>query len=551
MFPKTKKNSIDGRKRKGTYSNNIFDWMHNHKVILLIILSFIILVGTYSSLGYRIPILDEGVYVGMGKSMFSAGSSGCWERFRPIGIPVIAGIGWRLGFDPYEFSKIITILFAAASILIVYLIAEKLFDKRIALIAAIIFSITPLFVYYSDYVLTETPSMLFILIGIYALLYDRYFIAGIMGGLGFTFKFTQGIFLIAIGLFLILTLFKSNQSNFKSDKSNDMNDKRDDNDKKNNNVKKDKLGGRFKIFVIRGILLTLGFILAITPYMIFNYVTYHPYTHTLYDATIEPVVSATIFQNNQYQNLATKTIGEQIYGWLYYLINLMASRTFACLLYAFFFVYVYLFFKQKMYNKNEHILLMILFLTYLTYFTSIPYKQERFVYFLIPIAAIYTAYTLTEVYAWTKKIDKKKKNNTMTIILIAIVASFAIISIGIDASLYSWKNPSKPLIVTDIYEYFRNNNITGTIATGDMVLAVYTDNKLTNMFELRADVEGKGSRNIEAVFHADYTYPCLDAACVIDRNKFLSEISEQYNLVKNESCYSGNCYIYIKKGNVK
>jgi len=188
-----------------------------------------------------------------------------------------------------------------------------------------------------------------------------------------------------------------------------------------------------------------------------------------------------------------------------------------------------------------------MFAAYLLYFTSIPYKQERFVYFLIPIAAIYTAFALIEIRKWTIIKDKKTRKNTCSIIFIAIVAAFAIISIGIDASFVTWKSAHKPAFVTDFYEYFNEHNITGTIATGDVVLAIYTDNKLTNMLELRADVEGKGSRNISAIFHADYTYPCLDEACIVDKNKFFDEIAQQYDLIKNESCYSGNCYIYIKK----
>ena len=500
-------------------------WIYDHRAILIIVLMFFILVATYSYIGYRVPILDEGVYVGMGKNMFSSGANGFWERFRPLGMPFIAGLGWTFGLDPYSFTKIIAILFGAASIFFVYLIAEKIFDKKTAIIASLLFAITPLFMYYSDYVLTEIPSMFFILAGIYLLLCDRYFIAGLMGGLGFMFKFTQGIFLIAAGLFLIIILFKPDSVH----------------------AEHKKFGARFKNFLKKGIILALGFMLAITPYIAYNYAIYHPYTRTLYDATLEPIASATIFQDNAYQNLQVNTFGEKVYGWLYYLINLFADKSFVCLLYLFFFVFIYLFFKRKMYRKNEHILLMLMFATYLVYFSSIPYKQERFVYFLIPIAAIYTAFALIEIHKWTIIKDKKTRKKTYAVIFIAIVAAFAIISVGIDASFVTWKNAHKPVFVKDFYEYFKENNITGTIATGDVVLAIYTDNKLTNMLELRADVEGKGSRNISAIFHADYTYPCLDEACIVDKNKFFDEISQQYNLIKNESCYSGNCYIYLKK----
>jgi 4-amino-4-deoxy-L-arabinose transferase-like glycosyltransferase len=524
-FSKKIKKEINEKKNRSTYVKKFLDFVTENKLILLILLFSILFLKTYSDSGYTVPILDEGVYVGMGKSMFSSGESGFWERFRPIGVPIITGIAWSLDFNSYDFSKFIMILFSIASIFFVYLIAKKLFDKKIAVIGSIIFAITPLFVYYSGHVLTEIPSMLFILIGIYALLYDRYFVAGIMAGIGFTFKFTQGIFLIAIGLFLLITLFKS----------------------KNIDKNSFKFSNRFKKVITQGIFLTLGFVLAITPYLVFNYMMYHPYTNNLYDATLAPIVSATIFQDNQYQNLVTNTFGERVYGWFYYLINLILIKKFTSLLYIFFFVYLYLFFKQKMYNKNEHILLILIFVTYLSYFTSIPYKQERFVYFLIPIAAVYAAYALVETYDWVKEIDKKIRKNVFRILFIFIVVTFMILSVYRDVSFYKWKYASKPAVVTEMYEYYANNNITGTIATGDMVLAVYVDNKLTNMLELRAELEGKNDLTIDAIFHADYTYPCLDDVCIEDRTMFLNKISERYDLIKNESCYSGNCYIYLKK----
>jgi len=518
----SKKYSKNDKSNRHNNITGIRVWIYDYRAIIIIMFSFMVLISTYSYLGYRIPILDEGIYVGMGKNLFSQGASGFWERFRPLGTPIITGVGWSLGFNPYIFAKTVMILCATASILFVYLIAKKIFDKKIALIAALIFSITPLFAYYSEYVLTEIPSMLFILIGIYALLHDKYFVAGIASGIGFMFKFTQGIVLIAVALFLIINLFKSINT-------------------------KGWFRNQFKDFIKKGALLTLGFMLAITPYIIFNYVTYHPYTHTLYDATIEPIVSATIFQDNIYQNLQVKTLGEQIYGWVYYLVNLFANKTFICLLYVFFFIFIYLFFKEKLYRKNEHTLLMLIFATYLLYFSSIPYKQERFVYFFVPIAAIYSAYAIIETLNYATKKDKIRKNNTLTIILIAIISSFALISVSIDASFPLWKHSSKPAVVTDLYEYFNDNNISGTIATGDMVLAIYTDNKLTNMFELRADIEENGNRNINSIFYADYTYPCLDEACVLDRTRFFDEVAEKYDIVQSSPCYSGNCYIYVKK----
>ncbi|MGV8161843.1 MAG: ArnT family glycosyltransferase [Candidatus Nanoarchaeia archaeon] len=499
-------------------------WLYEHRIILVFLVVAFIILSSYSFLGYRVPILDEGVYIGMGKHMFSGGEIGFWERFRPLGLPIITGIGWSLGFDPYLFSKIIALLFATTSILFVYLIAEKIFNKKVALISSLLLFITPLFFYYSDYVLTDMPSMFFILVGIYFLLYNKYFLAGVMGGFGFLFKFTEGLFFIALILFLILILVR---------------------DKLKKNRKHSRtysFSASFREMFVKGAALAAGFLLILVPYMIFNYILYHPTTPNFYDSTLGPIVSATMFQNNAYQNLPIQNFTAHIYNWTYYLINLFASSTFLCLIYIFFFAGIYLFLKEKLYRKTDHLLLALIFLTYLIYFTIIPYKQLRFVYFFVPIAAIYSAFAITKIYAWLAL-----KSKMLKIAFIMLLLILALISLTVNSLFYSWKFESKPPLVTDLYEYFENNDIQGTIATGDMVLAAYTDNSLTNLYELRAHLEGKNPEEINAVFHADYTYPCLDEACIKDRNNFFNELNKKYELVKQAPCYSGTCYIYLKK----
>ncbi|MDO8661514.1 MAG: hypothetical protein Q7K43_06500, partial [Candidatus Woesearchaeota archaeon] len=43
---------------------------------------------------------DSGVYIGMGKWLWSLSTSGLWEDFRPVLWPIVLGFFWKIGLNP-------------------------------------------------------------------------------------------------------------------------------------------------------------------------------------------------------------------------------------------------------------------------------------------------------------------------------------------------------------------------------------------------------------------------------------------------------------------
>src|SRR3989338_8538323 len=110
---------------------------------------------------------DSAVYIGMGKYIFSYGKAGLWEESRPLVLPFMLGLGWKLGFDVVIFGRTLSIIFSVLIILMTYVIGTKLFSDRAGLIAALFAALSFTFVFFSANILTEVPSTLFLLLAFY------------------------------------------------------------------------------------------------------------------------------------------------------------------------------------------------------------------------------------------------------------------------------------------------------------------------------------------------------------------------------------------------
>jgi len=112
---------------------------------IVIIIAFFVAAKVFFLARYHLPIWDEAVYLGMGKYIYSLGSSGLWEMLRPVGLPVAIGWAWKLGLPYALISEIIGILFSVGSIALTYLIARKLFSKKVGVLAAALLAASPVF----------------------------------------------------------------------------------------------------------------------------------------------------------------------------------------------------------------------------------------------------------------------------------------------------------------------------------------------------------------------------------------------------------------------
>ena len=192
---------------------NKLDKLKGHtEIIILLAVSFII--RAISLFTQHDLWWDSSVYIGMGKYIFSLGDIGLWEASRPLVWPVILGFFWKIGLDPVFFGKIISSFFSLASIILLYIIILKIFNKKIAVFAALFFSFSQTFLYFNNILFSDIPSTFFLLLGIYFLFENKHIPSGLFLGIAFMARFFQ-IFLIVPAIIFYLFLFYKKKISFK------------------------------------------------------------------------------------------------------------------------------------------------------------------------------------------------------------------------------------------------------------------------------------------------------------------------------------------------
>ncbi|MBW3004232.1 glycosyltransferase family 39 protein [Candidatus Woesearchaeota archaeon] len=170
-------------------------------VILLVVVFLIHLVFIT---GFHEIWWDSGVYLGMGKYLFSGGAAGLWEHIRPPLLPAVLGFIWFIGL-PVQFSgMLLELLFSLGAVVLFYEIAKYYFKEKVALIASAIFSFSSIFFFLSFHLYTEVPALFFVLLAIYLFIQKKYYFAGALCALAFLTKFPAGMFFGILLLVLLL-----------------------------------------------------------------------------------------------------------------------------------------------------------------------------------------------------------------------------------------------------------------------------------------------------------------------------------------------------------
>ncbi|MFH1126769.1 MAG: glycosyltransferase family 39 protein, partial [archaeon] len=156
---------------------------------------------------------DEATYIGIGKYLLSGGTSGFIEYLRPLLLPAILGIAWKINIDPITTGRLFAILSSIATIYMTYLIAKKIDNEKSGIIAAAILSVTYYFINFSTKIITDIPSILFILIATNELLNKNLtkkniITAGISSALAILMRYTSMTLIIPIILGITIISLK-------------------------------------------------------------------------------------------------------------------------------------------------------------------------------------------------------------------------------------------------------------------------------------------------------------------------------------------------------
>lgn len=206
--------------------NKIKTWLKNpNHLLLLALLIFALTIRLYyfTLTTNQAVWWDEGEYMLKAKNIaFGTPETGWSAEVRPILFSFISAVIFKLGMGETVIRFFLVIL-SGAGIFFVYLIGKKLWNTRIALIAAFLMSVFYIDIFYTTRLLVDVPQIFFISLA--GLVFTKYyfdngsrklifFILPIIA-LGTLVRFTVGLFAIILFIFLIavdgLKLFRKKE----------------------------------------------------------------------------------------------------------------------------------------------------------------------------------------------------------------------------------------------------------------------------------------------------------------------------------------------------
>ena len=455
---------------------------NNLQIILIVAILIAINIATLSF--YQGILWDSSVYIGMGKYIYSLGKSGLWEPIRPLTLPFILGLFWKIGLDPLVYGKLLMLLFSIGVIVVTYLLSNKLFSKQTAITASIMISLSPLMLNVSHEILVEVPAVFFLLLCFYFYLENRNYFAGFFLGLAFLTKFPTIFFLFVILGAELLFLFR---------------------------LSKRYASSRFKIILP----LLLAFVMIILPYFIFNYFYYKDALFPLKSAehVIENAVGCTV---------------SNVKPAYYYAPLVLKDNP----LHVFFISgSLFIFFNKKgRYKINKAQILAYLSVFFL-YFTLLTCKTDRYPILALPFISIITGYGIASTFV---QLIKNKKYQILISILVFIISSFV--------SLNHIGNGATHRQDIEFFSY-PQNHIDGEILTTTPQIAVFTDSRLNPIYY---SLYGSGTADyyIQYINHhkGEIAYvlintddiPChpRDLECPKKTQEFIKFLKDNLKLVK-------------------
>ena len=432
---------------------------------------------------------DSHIYISMGKFLFSGGEIGIWESFRPLIHPFILGLSWKSGFNPMVVGKVLDLLYSLLVIVLGYMVAEKIFNKKIAFLSSLLLGLTPLFIMFTGLILTDPLAMLLGLLGLWFLVrkenFVSYFLGGLFLALSFLTRFPQGIWFGAV--FLVILVWKESLA-----------------------LKLKKLTA-----------LTLGFLLPVIPYLILNYVQY--------GSVSEPFVAGSWIVTT-----ATWLYGE---GLLYYFTAFFLLNP----LYLLFFPYLYYFYTEK-YWKDQRIA-FIVFISFFTilYFLYVPRKETRYLVTILPFLSMFVAFMLLRIY-------ERLRHNPRPLLRPAafVVICSLLLLIPIPAELHFERPPSfQEELAMAIKEY----NVTAPILASDPSFVSFLDHPLITLdgIEFAPSIYQRQRGNYGLIFLNDCDLICEpgDETCQVIKDGFIEQISNENREIFKKTVRQCTFAIYL------
>jgi hypothetical protein len=447
---------------------------------------------------------DETIYLGMAKYLFSGGTLGYWEMFRPPMLPVMLGSGWVVGIGIIAWGKALMIGFSLGIIALAYVVGERL-RKGAGLVAAAMLSFLPVFFNFGNKLLSDIPSAFFLLLGVFLIMRENWLWAGCSLGFAFLMRFIHNLSVLAVALAVIVAWLATGKPLAKRS---------------------------WKPFLRTALLLAAGFIVIVAPYFIITAVQYGDPLATLKEGS-------RVF--TEYNNFVYDE------GNLYYLTGILLENP----LFIFALVGLVAFFLERRWKETAWNAILFPTVLITAYFLIVAHKEIRFFLVIFPLLALLSGVGLLTGISWlqgrwrtrrqwTKKACERKAAWVMGILLAIMLASSAV---GIARMVPESLAPAQETY----YHFFDDAEKDDEyLLTTNPQFMSFSDKPITFLrrWELAASVMEEYGTKASHVAVDDCEYPCEPGtACVGQREDFLKAMeahdelfSGTYTNWKGASC---------------
>jgi hypothetical protein len=441
------------------------------------------------------PWWDASNYIGMGKYMFSGGTSGLWEPLRPLLWPAIMGFFWQIGLDPMFWGKMIAVLSALGTLYLVYTIGERI-HKHVGAVSSILLSFTHSYFYFTNFSLTDIPSAFLSLLGAYFVLERKHFWAGVIIGLAFAMRFPQALFMVPLSIFVFVMYFE-------------------------------KTSLKESVVRIARPLLTFwsGFALILLPYLLINIKIYG-------DALLPIRLGREVID----------FVTSEFHGPLYYAVELFAQNPFIIFAVAGLVVY---FMNIRSWKEMRVLTLVMLCLSIVGgYFTYLKHKELRYSFAFLPYLMLLVGFGIVYLFSF---IPHPRK------ILVPTAWGILIIISGIVLNHYHYV-PRVPLEIIDApqgYKEFYSSLPKGSrIITTSPQVVVYSDALVVDFFETWDNAYRLYEKNKDTL---DYTVldecrlVCEESTCAKNTALLRQELKANTTIVHDAVVNQCRLTIYKQK----
>ncbi|MFP4523815.1 MAG: ArnT family glycosyltransferase [Candidatus Woesearchaeota archaeon] len=417
---------------------------------------------------------DETIYVSMAKHLFSSGSLGYWEVFRPPIMPVLMGFGWWLGLPALAVGKVVGVVASLGVLVFTYLIGERLY-KNAGLVAVAVLAFIPTFFRFGGMALSAIPATFLSFLGLWLVLNKKWYWAGLAFGVAFLTRFVLALFGVGVALALVVAWLSSG-----------------------------RLRVEWRSWLNSISLFVVGGFSVLIPYLLVHLI--------IIGDPLFPILEASqVF--TQYNNWVYD------YGNWYYVVEVLKNSVF----FLFSLLGLYLFVRWRKWRDTAWMGVLVPLVLLVAYFLTVQHKEIRFFTPMFPMLAILAGVGVS----WLLGRFRRCGDRCVALVLFGIVA----------LSLFvGWQGLSSEAMPADLegdkrdfYHYFENaSKEDDMLIASNPLFVVYSDKPITFVrnWDLSKEIMRRYGDRADYVAVDLCDHPCQPGSeCESNRESFVERRS--------------------------